>query len=322
MSRKRKRELDEFDEELINIWANLADEHEEQRLNAAESLISRCLDSRYISRERLETVLRRLFRGLCSGRKSARLGFSIALTELLSQLNSREFIGSPDAPPSSEVVDIFEKETSLRNSSGGQEDRDHYFGIVFGAECLIKSKFVLREDSGNQLWGRVVEKLCVTALKKPWLRQECGWLLFQSIDALSNDESAEELCRLLVDQMVANAVIRTPEGVAVWLEIQAKVPQTSLPKKIWHHREPLHKKELDALAEIMKNAKVEQNESTDIPTSQGSGMWQSNLHFAWERLLLSLFEEESAAGNRASFENFWQKVVDGKLVRSVATSIY
>ena len=242
------------------------------------------------------------------------LGFSIALTELLSQLNSREFIASPDAPASNDIVSIFEKETSLRNSSGGQEDRDHYFGIVFGAECLIKSKFVFREDGGNQLWVRVVGKLCATAVKKPWLRQECGWLLFQSIGVLRNDDSAGELCRLLVDQMVANSVIRTPEGVAIWLEIQAKVPQTSLPKKIWHHREPLHDKELNALAEIMKNAKVEQNESVDISASQGSGMWQSKLHFAWERLLSSLFEEKQAAGSRASFEKFWQKVVDGKFV--------
>lgn len=72
-----------MDTELIEIYEDLANESEEIRLEAAKNLLAK-LPS--LSSEQRHRVLGRLFRGLCSGRKAARLGFSVAVTEVLTQL--------------------------------------------------------------------------------------------------------------------------------------------------------------------------------------------------------------------------------------------
>ena len=82
-TKKRRRESRTVDTELIEIYEDLANESEETRLEAAKNLLTK-LPS--LSSEQRYKVLGRLFRGLCSGRKAARLGFSVAVTEVLAQL--------------------------------------------------------------------------------------------------------------------------------------------------------------------------------------------------------------------------------------------
>ena len=86
MSTKRRREPPSTDSRLIEIYEDLANEKEDIRLKAAESLLSIHAYENEPSSEQLYKALKRLLRGLCSGRKAARLGFSVALTELLVQL--------------------------------------------------------------------------------------------------------------------------------------------------------------------------------------------------------------------------------------------
>ena len=76
---KRPREAPNINTGLIEIYEDLASENGEVRLKAALRLLS----TKYSDTE-LDKILNRLFRGLCSSRKAARLGFSIALTEFLA----------------------------------------------------------------------------------------------------------------------------------------------------------------------------------------------------------------------------------------------
>jgi DNA polymerase phi len=79
-NKKRPRAQHDVNVDLVEIYEDLANENETIRLKAATRLMQTKLEQ-----EALSKVLKRLYRGLCSSRKAARLGFSIALTEFLRQ---------------------------------------------------------------------------------------------------------------------------------------------------------------------------------------------------------------------------------------------
>ena len=84
-SKKRKREGHEVDVDLAQLYDRLASEDGRIRLSAASTLLRKISRPDATSNDEVATVLKRLFRGLCSSRKSARHGFAVALTELLTQ---------------------------------------------------------------------------------------------------------------------------------------------------------------------------------------------------------------------------------------------
>ena len=124
MSRKRRREQPSVDVQAVEIYEDLANESEEIRLKAAQALLSRISNEKSPSHGELDKILKRLFRGLCSGRKAARLGFSVALTEFLLQ-HAEPTQSSDDGLAHLtmvEIVDVLEKQTHLGGSVAGQVD--------------------------------------------------------------------------------------------------------------------------------------------------------------------------------------------------------
>jgi DNA polymerase phi len=119
MSKKRPRETPAVDTELVEIYEDLANDNEEIRLRATHALLKKASPESGLSPGQLQEILRRLIRGLCSGRKGARLGFSIALTELQSQLfdaNSRNALSMSTA----DFIHLLKKETEAGGSISGQ----------------------------------------------------------------------------------------------------------------------------------------------------------------------------------------------------------
>jgi DNA polymerase phi len=119
--RKRRREAANVDVKLVEIYEDLANEKNEIRLKAAADLLSRFTTPNSVSDEEVEKVLHRLFRGLCSSRKAARIGFSIALTELLSTILGSEAdkarSSSIDVP---KILHILETLTKPSGPANGQ----------------------------------------------------------------------------------------------------------------------------------------------------------------------------------------------------------
>ncbi|KIX95770.1 uncharacterized protein Z520_08478 [Fonsecaea multimorphosa CBS 102226] len=322
MSKKRKREVDV---ELVKVYEDLADEQENVRLAAAHTLLSKIYKPGITSHEQTKTILTRLFRGLCSSRKSARLGFSVALTELLSQLAA-----APDVSPESHVsvsavIDLLEAQTLPEKGTSGQDERDHYFGRVFGADAILKSGIVFGKKTDQSHFKRLLDIVCALAIKKPWLRQECGWVLYNCIVS-DQDDLPESLSLHIIDKLVANKLIRTPEGVAIWLVASRRFPSVKLPKSTWKSGHPLVKKDVNILADILKDAKVQQEEGDSDLKSQGSARWSANLHFAWEVVLAETFRNTSRESgvrkdvknsirgdDKITFDLFWKVVVDESL---------
>jgi DNA polymerase phi len=95
-NKKRRREPVNVDTKLVEIYEDLASENDEIRLKAAQALVSQFTPDKKPADEQIRKALQRLFRGLCSSRKAARVGFSIALTEVLAQVFWKEGVKSRD----------------------------------------------------------------------------------------------------------------------------------------------------------------------------------------------------------------------------------
>ena len=121
MSKKRQREARNVDVHLVEIYEDLANEDEDVRLNAAQSLVTKLAPGKAPTSEEVEKALNRLIRGLSSGRKAARIGFSIAFTEILSQLLGPSEKGVPSIDISiGRVLDILKSQTHPGGSLSGQ----------------------------------------------------------------------------------------------------------------------------------------------------------------------------------------------------------
>lgn len=126
-----------------------------------------------------------------------------------------------------------------------------------------------------------------------------------------------EFASVVVESMKANSLVRTPEGVAVWLAVRSHYPDAALPKNVWKHRDPLCRDEAVSLSDVMKDARAKrQPDSEDATTPQGSGVWSQQLHFSWDILLDELYlpaiHDAKVSTKRMNFANFWTDIVDSE----------
>ena len=126
-SRKRRREPINVNTKLVEIYEDLASENDEVRLKAAQALVSQFTPDKNPEDEQIQKTLQRLFRGLCSSRKAARIGFSIALTEVLSQV----FAAGAERPSAAldvpGVLGIWESVSNAAASESRQVRFPHHF---------------------------------------------------------------------------------------------------------------------------------------------------------------------------------------------------
>ncbi|PIG85122.1 DNA polymerase V [Aspergillus arachidicola] len=315
-SKKRRREPVNVDTKLVEIYEDLASEKDEIRLKAAQALVSQFTPDKNATDDQIQKTLRRLFRGLCSSRKAARIGFSIALTEILSQILSSPRESSEFDIP--RVVGFWESQSSASGSESGQEQRDHHFGRLFGAEAIIKSGILFKPNAPFSEWTKLLDLVFDLAKKKPWIREECGWIVYRCVYELSAQKAETKFVESALERLCTNELARTPEGVAIWLAAKDLFPKVKLPSKVWKHDDPLDVKERNQLAKVMKESSVSEAEGENKGGNpKSSGVWNSKLHFAWDAVLSRLSEtsakESKSKTSRLSFSDFWTEVVDNGL---------
>ncbi|KAJ5949198.1 hypothetical protein N7454_000782 [Penicillium verhagenii] len=315
--KKRRREGYNIDVKLVEIYEDLASEKDEIRLKAAQGLVSQFTPDQNPSDEQIKKVLSRLFRGLCSSRKAARIGFSIALTEILTQVYTapRENLEFK----LSDALQLWQVTTHASGGETGQEQRDHHFGRLFGAEAIIKSAVLFQSDVSFEYWTKVLILIFDLAQTKPWIREECGWILYRCVyDLLARDMDAKYV-EAILEGLVTHEVARSPEGVAVWLAAKDMFPNVKYPSKVWKHDDPLDTKERVGLSKIMKESSVEEAQSENKPKPSSS--WNSKLHFAWDAVISRTGEstQSKSKSSRLSFSDFWTEVVDNGLFASASS---
>lgn len=300
----------------VELYEELSSQDETERLEAADAVVSGLLGGESGVSEAVLTrhLERRLFRGLASGRKAARLGFSVVLTEVLSRLFGEKELSRTRYPGLTfhKVLDVLKAKTKPERDLSGQEGRDHAFGLLFGLQCFVRAKILSvgkqwREE-GTERWEEIFDNLLQLTKKKPWVREECGWVIVEALGQIKQHQAENTLKKLQEAGLAAS-----PEGVGVWLTAREKFPNMKFPNKPWGDSgNPLE--HLSALAKVLKESSTASDKEKGESAMQ-TGNWHPHLHFVWERVLHECIKSEveglhdSAA---AHFSDFWKITVDGR----------
>lgn len=175
----------------LDFYWELASTNESTRQTAAKELVEtlvkipfdapqEALSSFNGSVQELETIcspdliyaLNRLVKGLASGRDCARLGFSLALTELIHNFSWIRC---------STIFELLTKYTDTTGSMKGVEVRDILFGRVFGIQTMIQSGCLDRDHTSLSDLQQAVDLLLTCADKKSFLEEGCFWLVIEIV---------------------------------------------------------------------------------------------------------------------------------------------
>lgn len=191
-------------------------------------------------------------------------------------------------------------------------------------EAFIKSGLLFRGDIPNENWSRILDLVYDAARRKAWLREECGWVLYNAIQTLHERESTQSLVQVIVEKLHKNALAKTSEGIAIWLAIQRDFPNVQLPSGVWRNENPLHRKGKAKLAKILKEVSSENPSDDPSEKLAQKGNWNSRLHFVWNIVLTELAKETIAdkASDTITFGDFWQEAVDGGYSLRPSSDIY
>lgn len=285
----------------VQLYDILSSEDVSERLNAANAIVSGLLAGDGVEESTLQRHLeRRLLRGLASGRKGARLGFSVVLTEILAQLFGAKNLSLQKYTGLNfeKVLGLLVAKTKPDGDLSGQEEKDHHFGMLFGLQSFVRAKILFENEIW---WNLILEKLLELAMKKPWIREECGWVIVEAMAQMNISQA-----KFTLEQLINVGLAVSPEGVGIWLTAQARFPDLKLPGKPWGKTgNPLEN--LQLLAKALKESSS--NDESSAKQAKQTGNWNPQLHFVWN---LVLAQYASASRAKTEFEHFWKVAVDGQ----------
>lgn len=271
--------------------------------------------------------IRRLVRGLASPRESSRLGFSVALTELLSRINT---------VTCTQVVSLISDSTKKQGSMTGQEERDVLFARLFGLTAVIRSGLLVRQtplpSSGSsntqvssvESYEEVLKKLIEIGEAKSWLRESAWWTVGLAIDAVQ-DSSVPWKAKALgttFEYLFSKdkESFWSSEKVAMTLKLQPLWPNhdwDSALAPVFKGPNIFSAGNLAPLGRILKESALDDEEASN----PGSGSWNPQIHFVWDMLFDRLLPtSDSKQPPQGSFGEFFRIVVDESLFSSTASA--
>ncbi|KZT44208.1 hypothetical protein SISSUDRAFT_1057190 [Sistotremastrum suecicum HHB10207 ss-3] len=274
--------------------------------------------------------LRRLIRGLASPRDSSRLGFAVALTELLSKI---------DTVSCSQILALVISSSQVVGSMKGQEERDMLFARLFGLTALIDSGLVVRDSplphstssttyaSSSNDFAKVLSELIALGDTRSWIRESCWWTISLAIDALidSSVRWKAEASSKSVELIFVPHTPWTGEKIALALKMQLLFPNenwSSILSPTFKSTSILSAENLQVLARILKQTGVDEEEEEDkVNQASGGGFWKPQLHFVWDAILDRYFSPTDTASQvNSSFPDFFRIVVDEGFFSSISSA--
>ncbi|CAK7209877.1 DNA-directed DNA polymerase [Sporothrix bragantina] len=286
-------------------------EEEEKRESVSEAVLLRHLE-------------RRLLRGLASGSEASRVGFSYVLSELLGQLlgrradDSNSSTSSPDYSSTypnltfDRLLDLLLDKTKPAANLPGQEERDHYWGQLFGLQSFVESGilFAAGDEGRVSRWDTLLGHLLQLGHKKVWLRSQACFVVVQAIarGRLPDEATVAATLQKVASDMegtgTSSSLAKTPEGLGMWLAAMARFPKMVLPAPWAAPLAPGSHKDVVA---VLKSGSIDDNEAKGVKQGNAS----AQLHFVWDLLLGALLLGKSSDQDDAKrFDSFWVAVVD------------
>lgn len=194
-----------------------------------------------------------------------------------------------------------------------QEERDHHFGRLFGAETVIKSAILFHDSNGFQSWSEVLDLILGLAKKRLWLREECGWILYRAVQKFGEGGHDSKYVQQIIAKLQDNGLTITPEGIAIWIVTSLEFPLVKLPQGIWLDQNPMHRQEKAKLATILKESSFASLDSEGDSNDLQNGIWNSKLHFAWDVVLGRVLGMQSLESSKdLDLFSFWDECVDSR----------
>ncbi|KAI5364242.1 putative DNA polymerase V/Myb-binding protein 1A [Septoria linicola] len=286
--------------ELNRILRKLGEEVSETRIEATKELLHYLAEDENDFKNRVDKAVTRLIIGVCSGARASRLGFSLALAEVLrfARDGKRNLLN---------FEEILSKIAALTpEGDRGGDERNHLLGRMYALHAILLSDVLRRATEAES--SSVFDAISELALQKEWIRGECGLIVVEFLKTSAN----EDLVLPLIGSLDSKGLLKSPEGVAIWLAAKNRFEGVKLPKKVWHHRNPLSSQDRGELTRILLKNAIETKE-TETPQqsndhkrkNKASGTRQSMPSFAWGIILQQLYE----ADDGKDLAQFWEDCV-------------
>jgi DNA polymerase phi len=182
---------------------------------------------------------------------------------------------------------------------------------------VLQSSIVIDPEPSMECWNKLLDHIYGLARDVPWLREECGMVLVEAAKSLQGRKRYEECAKEMIGRLGAFKLNSTPEGVAIWLTVRSNYEQV-LPDGIWHHKDPLSKKERARLAKILKEnyqGAQEDGSADTLKTAAAS----PNPTFAWHLIFSEILRKDEQSqsdkvSSKAEFPQFWIDTVDSRYI--------
>ncbi|KAG8623531.1 hypothetical protein KVT40_008507 [Elsinoe batatas] len=315
--RKRIQRYTEDDSRLAKWFADLAEEVRSTRLSACKEII---LFLEKASKDQKDRILQRLIRGLCSSRKSARLGFSLTFTALLDKLCGHAASADWDYQVS-DLLPTVESLTSPPSNANNQEQRDYQLGKCLAYRAFIQSKvlYALAVHEGVAIANQLLDHIFALYKQAPFIRQECGTTANSLLSTPGGSDPA--YASALLQAYHRHGLSKTADGLAAWLDAQRLFPEgLDLPGSIWHKDDPLSPQERSILVKILRD----NVNDADAEVSSSTGQAQKTPCLAWVPVLDTVARRSKQVGSGQSdasfFSHFWKEAVDDAFFSAKASS--
>jgi DNA polymerase phi len=180
----------------------------------------------------------------------------------------------------------------------------------------MQSSILIEPKLSMECWNKLLDHICGMARDVPWLREECGMVLVEAVRSLNGQPKLQKCAEETVQRLSTFKLVSTPQGVAVWLTVQASF-ENVLPEGVWHQKDPLSKKERSRLAKLLKedfHIEAENGKDEAIKTSAAN----QNPTFAWDLVLSEILRRDghvkdgSKEPSKIEFPQFWIDTVDSR----------
>jgi DNA polymerase phi len=294
-------------------YYRLASNLPQERIRAASALIGELQNVN--AESEYKYALNRLISGLASGHDSARPGYSMCLTELLSLLVNNEAYPYSAQQFLQDLNSTLEKIVTAKHK--GKNLRAYLFAKIFGIQSLINSELL---TSADHLELKIIDELFEVALTKSWIRETAIVTLIKLIQKfeLTNDA---EIIPYILSKLASNSLLLSMDGLLIYLTIPVEERQSltelaNIENSIqrWKNDNPLTKGNLPLLKDALQDRIIfnpeEEEESEQQPQGGNKkkgkskdkdkeankiqkGSWTSQLHCVWAPLLSELVDNES-----------------------------
>lgn len=296
-------------------FSKLASESAKERVRAANSLMQELMKEN--SSQEWDYTYNRLIKGLTSTRQTAKLGFGMLLTEVVSEMRKRENLTVEN------YLEKLNEVTTVKGGMKGKEERALLFGRLFGLNVVIKVGWL--EEASEAEWFHFIDVLTDLLSTKPWIREAAAASLIGAINSV-NPKMASAVHLKVLQQLNDLGLNLSTEGLAVYLTLDREV-RTKLAKKIvnpktnWKNGDPLQKGNLPILAKVLKDVEIV-DEAEDRKQKSN---WTPNLPFVWDILINELVSDKvkeppkkkqkksNDSDNIIHLKEFYKVVVDESL---------